>query len=95
MVVRAYRQLVLAKDMSERMASRDAVAKATGPPNWKTEDLIKLARRWSWPSLRRAYALMLEADLNVKRGVQDDASALQLLVHELARLAPAPAYARR
>lgn len=95
MVVRAHRQLVLAKDMSERMASRDAVAKATGTPDWKTEDLIKLARRWSWPSLRRAYALMLEADLNVKRGVQDDASALQLLVHELARLAPAPAYARR
>src|SRR5581483_4202924 len=75
-----------------RMASRDAIAKATGTPDWKTEDLIKLAKRWSWPALRRAYALMLEADLNVKRGLQDDASALQLLVHELARLAPAAAF---
>jgi DNA polymerase III delta subunit len=45
------------------------------------------ASRYSWATLRQAYARLLEADLDVKRGRQDDESSLQLLVHELCALA--------
>jgi DNA polymerase III delta subunit len=57
-----------------------------------------LAGRYTWPRLHEAYRLILDADLSVKRGLQDDESALQLLVHELCALAPSgstrPSYAR-
>jgi DNA polymerase-3 subunit delta len=98
MVVRQVRQLVLVKEMRERRASPDEIARATGVQSWKVNDVAALAARYSWDDLRRAYRLMLDADLNVKRGLQDDESSLQLLVHELCALAPRgpsrPAYSR-
>ena len=94
MLVRQYRQLVLVKDMRERRMRQDEVARVAGVPGFRVNAVGALANRYSWPSLREAYARLLDADLSVKRGLQDDESSLQLLVHELCALAPRGAYAR-
>ncbi len=88
MIARSYRQLVLVKDARDRRASREEMQRVAGVPPWKLNDISSLAGRYSWPALRRAYQGLLEADLNVKRGLQDDESSLQLVVHELCALAP-------
>lgn len=99
MIARQYRQLLLVKDLRDRRVSREEVQRASGVPGFKLNEVGALAGRYSWPVLRQAYQRLLEADLSVKRGLQDDESALQLLVHELCALAPSggaaqPAYAR-
>ena len=93
MLARQYRQLVLVKDARERGASEDETAKISGVPGFKVREVSGLASRYSWPVLRTVYATLLDADLSVKRGLQDDESSLQLLVHELCALHP-PAAAR-
>lgn len=98
MVVRQFRQLVLVKDMRERNVKQEDVARTAGIPNFRVNPTGILASRFSWPALRSAYARLLEADLNVKRNLQDDESSLQLLVHDLcalaARASRAPARSR-
>jgi len=88
MVARQYRQLAVTKDLTAARATEGDIARAAGIPEWKVRDTSTLAARYSWPDLRRAYALLVDADLSVKRGLQDDESALQLLVHDLCALAP-------
>jgi DNA polymerase-3 subunit delta len=95
MIVRAYRELIIIKDMRERGARQDEIVKASGVQNWKYAQISGLAARYSWPVLRAAYARLLDADLSVKRGLRDDETSLQLLIHELCTLAPAPAPAGR
>jgi DNA polymerase-3 subunit delta len=98
MLVRQYRQLVLVKEGRERRMSKDEIARAASVPAFKVDQMGALASRYSWADLRFAYGRLLDADLSVKRGLQDDESALQLLVHELCALAPKgqsrPAYSR-
>jgi DNA polymerase-3 subunit delta len=89
MIVRQYRQIALVKDLRERRARQDDVARMAGVPGFRMGAVTALANRYPWPTLREAYARLLEADLSVKRGLQDDESSLQLLVHELCALAPA------
>jgi DNA polymerase-3 subunit delta len=91
MIVRAYRQLIIIKDMREHSARQDEIVKAAGVQSWKYAQISGLASRYSWPVLRAAYARLLDADLSVKRGLRDDETSLQLLIHELCALAPAPA----
>ena len=95
MIARSYRQLVLVKDARDRRASREETQRVSGVPGFKLNEIGSLAGRYSWPELRRAYRKLLDADLNVKRGLQDDESSLQLLVHELCAMAPGTGAARR
>lgn len=95
MLVRQYRQLALVKDARDRGATRDETARISGVPSFKVDSVSALATRYSWPLLRDVYARLLDADLSVKRGLQDDESSLQLLVHELCDLAPTASAARR
>ena len=88
MLARQYRQLAMAKDLRDRRASRDEIARTVGVPPFKADALSGLASRYSWPMVRGAYDRLLAADLSVKRGLQDDESALQLLVHELCAATP-------
>jgi len=44
------------------------------------------ARRYPAARLESGYARLLEADLNIKRGIQDEETAIELLVAELAGL---------
>jgi DNA polymerase III subunit delta len=99
MVTRQFRQLALVKDMRERGARADDVARTAGVPPFRLAAVGAIASRMSWADLRAAYARILDADLSVKRGLADDESALQLLIHELCAMAPKggsrPAYSRR
>ena len=89
MIVRQYRQLLLVKDLRDRRVGRDETARASGVPGFKLDAVSAMAQRYSWPRLRAAYGKLLESDLSVKRGLQDDESALQLLIHELCAMRPA------
>ncbi|HXK33165.1 MAG TPA: DNA polymerase III subunit delta [Dehalococcoidia bacterium] len=87
MVVREFRQLALLLDASERgVGSEGELAKLAGVPEWRVRRAMMSARQFGKGGIREAYRLLLDADLNVKRGLQDDESALQLLVHELCAL---------
>ncbi len=83
MVGRQYRQLVMVKDMRGRRASKAEIERVSGVKSFKTDAVAGTASHYSWPALRAAYARVLAADLSVKRGESDDATALQLLVHDL------------
>lgn len=95
MVARQYRQIAIVKDLRDKRATEGEISRAAGIPGWKVKQFASAASRYSWPDLRRAYTLLVEADLSVKRGLQDDESALQLLIHELSTLAAQPAGAPR
>ena len=87
MLVRQYRQIAVVKDMRDRGARQDDIARAAGIPGFRVNAVTGLASRFGWPAVRHAYAVLLEADLSVKRGLRDDEAALQLAVHELCALA--------
>ena len=95
MIARQYRQLVVTKDLTAQRASKGEIARSAGVPEWKVDSVSSVASRYEWPALRRAYQLLVEADLSVKRGLQDDESALQLLIHKLIELAPRTNTARQ
>jgi DNA polymerase III delta subunit len=95
MVGRQYRQLALLKDSRERRLPHEEAQRVSGVPPFKLNEVGALADRYRWPALRRAYRHVLEADLSVKRGLQDDESSLQLLVHELCAMAPGRAAPQR
>ncbi len=99
MIARQYRQLLVLKDLRERRVAREEMQRLSGVPGFRLNEVGALSGRYDWSVLRQAYARILDADLSVKRGLQDDESALQLLVHELCALAPRagaarPSYAR-
>ena len=86
MVARQYRQIAIVKELRDKRATEGEISRAAGVPQWKVKQFATAASRYSWQDLRRAYGLLVEADLSVKRGLQDDESALQLLLHELCGL---------
>lgn len=94
MIARQFRQLVIVKDMRDARARPDEIQRASGVPAFRTSAVMALASRYGWATLREAYARILEADLDVKRGLQSDEASLQLLVHELCALAPGPRIGR-
>ncbi|MEX0786215.1 MAG: DNA polymerase III subunit delta [Dehalococcoidia bacterium] len=87
MVARQYRLLLLAKELLEQRVRGPEIATRLGVPNFVLQTLLKQAPAYTLERLRRAYRKLLEADLNVKRGIYDDETALQLLFFELSALA--------
>jgi DNA polymerase-3 subunit delta len=94
-LARQYRQLALVKDMRERRVSQPEVERALDITHGRYNALSGLASRYTWPMVHRAYRILLDADLAVKRGLRDEAASLQLAVHELCALAAAPAHSAR
>jgi DNA polymerase-3 subunit delta len=88
MIVREYRQIAIVKDLLDRGARRDAIARDAGLHPRRIDTVLALARRFPWSAVRRAYDLAIAADLSVKRGLQDDEAALQTLIHQLCAIAP-------
>ena len=88
-VAAEYRRIAIVKDMVDRREPRSAISRIVNSPrDFVVDKAVRNAGRFSWDAIERAYALLLDADLSVKRGLQDDESSLQLLVHELCDLAP-------
>lgn len=94
MVAREYRQVAVMKDVVQRRVPRGDLSRLAGVPPFRLDAVSAIATRYSWAQLRAAYARLLEADLNVKRGLQDDESSLQLLVHDLCTIAPPARHGR-
>jgi DNA polymerase-3 subunit delta len=94
-LVTQYRQMAVVKDLRDRRVAENEVFRRTGMKNFRLDKVTALANRYSWPVLREAYARLLDADLNVKRGLQDAEASLQLLIHELCALSPRAAAPRR
>ncbi len=70
------------------MLRQDEIERGAGITSYRLKAVGDLAGRYSWGAVRRAYSLLLESDLAVKRGIQNDEAALDLLANQLCALAP-------
>jgi len=87
MIARQYRLLLLTKELLERGLKPAEVSAKLQVQSFAMQRLLRQAPVYTIDRLRRAYRRLLQADLNVKRGVYDDETALELLLFELAALA--------
>ena len=84
MIQRQLRHLAVAREMLDAGESGRSIGQALRLHDFALEKLLDQARRYSQPRLQSAFQRVLEADLQVKRGVYDGELALELLVHDLA-----------
>lgn len=79
-----YRQLAIARELLDEGATGKDVGQSVGLTGYPLEKLLDRASRYSPGMIRDAYARMVEADADIKRGVYDEQLALELLVTDLA-----------
>jgi DNA polymerase-3 subunit delta len=84
MIQRQLRHLAVAREMLDAGESGRSIGQALRLHDFALEKLLDQARRYSQPRLRSAFQRVLDADLQIKRGVYDGELALELLVHDLA-----------
>lgn len=84
MVQRTYRQLAVARQMLDEGASGKEIGQRVGLTGFPLEKLLERASRCTPQMIRDAYARMVQADSDIKRGVYDDQLSLELLVTDLA-----------
>ncbi len=90
MIARQYRLLLLAKELLERRVRGPEISARLQVQGFVIQRLLQQAPLYTLDRLRRAFRLLLDADLSVKRGLQNDEAALELLVFELAAIAATP-----
>lgn len=88
MVQRQLRHLAVARDMLDAGAGGRAVGSALRLPDFALDRLLDQAPRYSAARLRYAFRRLLEADLQIKRGIYGGELALELLVQDLAEAQP-------
>lgn len=86
MIAGRYRRAAIVRDMLDRGESGSAIAAQLGiKMGYGLDRAIEQAQRLPLTAIRAAYARLIEADLDVKRGLmEDDRLALELAVQELA-----------
>jgi len=84
MIQRQLRHLAVAREMLDAGESGRRIGEALHLHEFALDKLLEQAGRYSQPRLQSAFQRLLEADLQVKRGVYDGDLALELLVHDLA-----------
>lgn len=99
MLVRQYRQLLLAQSLLREGMSAQQIGTQLGLQGYPLRKIIDQASRYPADRLEAAYRRLLENDVAVKTGVLDADAALEMLVVSLAELARTssrrPAAARR
>jgi DNA polymerase-3 subunit delta len=90
MLVRQYRQLLLAQSLLREGMSQQQIGAQLGLQNYPLRKIIEQATRYPAPALEAAYRRLLENDVAVKTGVLDADAALEVLVVSLAELARGP-----
>jgi DNA polymerase-3 subunit delta len=90
MLVRQYRQLLLAQSLLREGMSAPQIGTQLGLANYPLRKVIEQASRYPADGLEAAYRRLLESDVAVKTGVIDADAALEVLVVSLAELARAP-----
>jgi DNA polymerase-3 subunit delta len=84
MIQRQLRHLAMAREMLDAGASGRRIGEALRLRDFAADKLLGQAPRYSAARLQSAFKRLLEADLEIKRGIYDDELALELLVHDLA-----------
>jgi DNA polymerase-3 subunit delta len=87
LVVRQYRLIIQAKELSLRGVTAQEIGQRLGiGSEFVLQRVLDQADRYSLSRLKTVYRRLLEADVAVKRGRYGEELALELLVHDLARL---------
>ena len=87
MIARQLRLVTVAKELVETGVPRGEMGRRLElRADFAVRKTLEQARRFSWPRLRGLYACLLEMDLAVKQGRQDEDLALELLVARAAVL---------
>jgi DNA polymerase-3 subunit delta len=86
-IARQYRLLLMAKELLEQRMRPPEISAKLEVQGFVIQRLLQQAPLYTLEQLRRAYRLLLDADLSVKRGIHDDETALELLIFQLAALA--------
>jgi DNA polymerase-3 subunit delta len=87
MVVRQYRLIIQARElMTAGVTTREIGQRLGVGSEFVLQKILDQAQRYSLSRLKAAYRRLLEADVGVKRGHYDEELALELLVHDLARI---------
>jgi DNA polymerase-3 subunit delta len=87
MVVRQYRLIIQARElMTAGLPTREIGQRLGVGSEFVLQRILDQAQRYSLSRLKVAYRRLLEADVGVKRGHYDEELALELLVHDLARI---------
>ena len=91
MLVRQYRQLLLAQSLLREGKSASQIGDQLGiRSDFPLRKVIDQASRYPADALEAAYRRLLESDVAVKTGVMDADAALEVLVVSLAELARSP-----
>jgi DNA polymerase-3 subunit delta len=87
MVVRQYRLIIQTREMMTAGLPTQEIGQRLGVTSgFVLQKILDQAQRYSLSRLKAAYRRLLEADVGVKRGHYDEGLALELLVHDLARM---------
>jgi DNA polymerase-3 subunit delta len=87
MVVRQYRLIIQAKELGLSGLTVQEIGQRLGiGSDFVLQRVLEQADRYSLSRLKTAYRRLLDADVAVKRGRYNEELALELLVHDLARL---------
>jgi DNA polymerase-3 subunit delta len=90
MLTRQYRQLTLAQAMLRDGLNEAQIGERLGLRDYPLRKLMRWASSFPATGLETAYRRLLATDVSVKTGVLDVATALRMLVVELAELARSP-----
>jgi DNA polymerase III subunit delta len=90
MLVRQYRQILLAQSLLRDGLSQAQIGSQMGLQGYPLQKVVEQATRYPVLALETAYRHMLESDVAVKTGVLDADAALEVLVVSLAELAHSP-----
>jgi len=87
MVVRQYRLIIQAKELGLSGLTVQEIGQRLGiGSSFVLQRVLEQADRYSLSRLKKAYRRLLDADVAVKRGRYNEELALELLVHDLARV---------
>ena len=87
MIARQLRLVTVAKELVETGVPRGEMgARLELRADFAVRKTLEQSRRFSWPRLKGLYACLLEMDLAIKQGRQDEDLALELLVARAAVL---------
>ena len=80
-----YRRIAIAKEMMERGAPSGEIARRLATNENSVRHLMEAADHTSWAAIRRGYDRLIEAELDLKHGMMDATTALELAIQELAQ----------
>ena len=88
MIARQYRHLLIAKELSlARLPPEEIGTRLEIRSDFPLRKVLEQAARYSIPQIEASYRRLLEADVGIKRGVYAEELALEMLLHDLSRLA--------